>query len=87
MYYAILDKMQMQSFIDWAERNGINKIIEPDDLSKDSAVNLIMMFEQIYQAKKNEIFISMQFGDSQSELIYEKISRLCNKFTKVTKVQ
>ncbi len=52
VYYAILDKMQMQSFIDWAERNGINKIIEPDDLSKDSAVNLIMMFEQIYQAKK-----------------------------------
>lgn len=80
VYYAILDKMQMQSFIDWAERNGINKITEPDDLSKDSAVNLINMFEQIYQAKKNEIFISMQFGDSQSELIYEKITRAIEKF-------
>ena len=80
VYYTILDKMQMQSFIDWAERNGINKIIEPDDLSKDSAVNLIMMFEQIYQAKKNEIFISMQFGDSQSELIYEKITRAIERF-------
>lgn len=80
VYYTILDKMQMQSFIDWAERNGINKIIEPDDLSKDSVVNLIMMFEQIYQAKKNEIFISMQFGDSQSELIYEKITRAIERF-------
>lgn len=80
VYYAILDKMQMQSFIDWAERNGINKITNPDDLSKDSAANLIMMFEQIYQAKKNEIFISMQFGDSQSELIYEKITRAIEKF-------
>lgn len=80
VYYAILDKMQMQSFIDWAKRNGINKITEPDDLSKDSAVNLINMFEQIYQAKKNEIFISMQFGDSQSELIYEKITRAIEKF-------
>lgn len=80
VYYTILDKMQMQSFIDWAERNGINKIIEPDDLSKDSAVNLIMMFEQIYQAKKNEIFISMQFEDSQSELIYEKITRAIERF-------
>ncbi len=80
VYYTILDKMQMQSFIDWAERNGINKIIEPDDLSKDSAVNLIMMFEQIYQAKKNEIFISMQFGNSQSELIYEKITRAIERF-------
>ena len=80
VYYAILDKMQMQSFIDWAERNGINKITEPDDLSKDSATNLINMFEQIYQAKKNQIFISMQFGDSQSELIYEKITRAIEKF-------
>ena len=41
VYYAILDKMQMQSFIDWAERNGINKITEPDDLSKDSAVTCL----------------------------------------------
>lgn len=80
VYYSILDKIQMQSFIDWAERNGINKIAEPDDLSKDSATNLINMFEQIYQAKKNEIFISMQFGDSQSELIYEKITRAIEKF-------
>lgn len=80
VYYTILDKMQMQAFIDWAERNGINKVTEPDDLSKDSATNLIMMFEQIYQAKKNEIFISMQFGDSQSELIYEKITRAIEKF-------
>lgn len=80
VYYAILDKAQMQSFVDWAERNGINKITEPDDLSKDAPANLIKMFEQIYQAKKNEIFISMQFGDSQSELIYEKIVRAVEKF-------
>lgn len=80
VYYAILDNVQMQSFIDWAERNGINKIIEPDDLSKDAPSNLIKMFEQIYQAKKNEIFISMQFGDSQSELIYEKIVRAVENF-------
>lgn len=80
VYYAILDKAQMQSFIDWAERNGINKIIEPDDLSKDAPANLIKTFEQIYQAKKNEIFISMQFGDSQSELIYEKIVRAVEQF-------
>lgn len=80
VYYCILDKVQMQSFIDWADRNGINKITEPDDLSKDAPANLIKMFEQIYQAKKNEIFISMQFGDSQSELIYEKIVRAVEKF-------
>lgn len=80
VYYAILDKAQMQSFIDWAERNGINKITEPDDLSKDAPANLIKMFEQIYRTKKNEIFISMQFGDSQSELIYEKIVRAVEMF-------
>lgn len=80
VYYCILDRVQMQSFIGWAQRNGINKIVGPDDLSKDAPKNLIKMFEQIYQAKKNEIFISMQFGDSQSELIYEKIVRAVEKF-------
>lgn len=80
VYYALLDKMQLHSFIKWTVQNGINKIIAPDDMSKDSSENLINMFEQIYQAKKNEIFISMQFGDSQSELIYEKIVRAIEIF-------
>lgn len=38
------------------------------------------MFEQIYQSKKNEVFVSMQFGDSQSELIFEKIIRAIELF-------
>ena len=38
------------------------------------------MFEQIFQSKKNEVFVSMQFGDSQSELIYEKIVRAIEQF-------
>lgn len=73
VYYSLLDKGQLYSFIEWSKQNGINNIIEPDDLSKDASKNLITMFDQIHQAKKNEIFISMQFGDSQSELIFEKI--------------
>lgn len=75
VYYAILDKAQLKSFVQWAKINGINQIVNPDDLSPDSSQNLIDMFEQIYQSKKNEVFVSMQFGDSQSELIYEKIMR------------
>ena len=82
VYYALLDKMQLNAFVKWAKYNGINKIVEPDDLSKDSALNLINMFEQIYQAKKNEVFVSMQFGDSQSELIYEKTIRAIEIFNK-----
>lgn len=85
VYYSLLDKAQLQAFIHWAVRNGINKVNEPDDLSKDSAENLIKMFEQIFQSKKNEVFVSMQFGDSQSELIYEKIVRAIEQFnTKYT---
>ena len=85
VYYSLLDKTQLQAFIQWAVRNGINKVNEPDDLSKDSAENLIKMFEQIFQSKKNEVFVSMQFGDSQSELIYEKIVRAIEQFnTKYT---
>ena len=85
VYYSLLDKAQLQAFIHWAVRNGINKVNEPDDLSKDSAENLIKMFEQIFQSKKNEVFVSMQFVDSQSELIYEKIVRAIEQFnTKYT---
>ncbi len=85
VYYSLLDKAQLQAFIHWAVHNGINKVNEPDDLSKDSAENLIKMFEQIFQSKKNEVFVSMQFGDSQSELIYEKIVRAIEQFnTKYT---
>lgn len=80
VYYALLDKNRLKSFVNWAMQNGITKIIEPDDLSKNASNNLVEMFEQIHQAKANEIFISMQFGDSQSELIYEKIVRAIESF-------
>lgn len=80
VYYALLDRNKLKSFVNWAMQNGITKIIEPDDLSKGSSNDLVEMFEQIHQAKVNEIFISMQFGDSQSELIYEKIVRAIEKF-------
>lgn len=80
VYYALLDEAQLNAFIKWAQMNGINQIVNPDDLSVDSSSNLINMFEQIYQSKKNEVFVSMQFGDSQSELIYEKVIRAIELF-------
>lgn len=80
VYYSILNKSQLETFVDWAERNGINKITSSGELSKSAALDMIRMFEGIYQAKKNRVFVSMQFGDSQSELIYEKIGRAIDKF-------
>lgn len=80
VYYALLDKNQLKSFVYWAKQNGINKIVDSDDMSDDGSENLVNMFDRIHQSKKNEIFISMQFGDSQSELIYEKIVRAIEKF-------
>lgn len=80
VFYALLDKNRLKSFVHWANQNGINKIIEADDLSDDGSENLVNMFERIHQVKRNEIFISMQFGDSQSELIYEKIVRAVETF-------
>lgn len=85
VHYSLLDNGQLESFVSWSKQNGINKITAPDDLSKDSSSNLIAMFDQIHQAKKNEIFISMQFGDSQSELIFEKIVRAIEKFNSLHK--
>lgn len=80
VFYALLDKNRLKSFVYWVNQNGINKIIEADDLSDDGSENLVNMFERIHQVKRNEIFISMQFGDSQSELIYEKIVRAVETF-------
>ncbi len=80
VFYALLDKNRLKSFVYWAKQNGINKIVDADDLSDDGSENLVNMFERIHQAKRNEIFISMQFGDSQSELIYEKIVRAIEVF-------
>lgn len=80
VYYTLLDKARLQAFIHWIVRNGINKIKEADDMSNDSAENLIQMFEQIFQSKKNEVFVSMKFGDSQSELIFEKVVRAIELF-------
>ncbi len=80
VYYSLLDTAQLNSFVSWAIKNGVNKVTEADDLSMDASDNLIKMFEQIFQSKKNEIFISMQFGDAQSELIYEKIVRAIETF-------
>lgn len=85
VHYSLLDKGQLDSFISWSKQNGINKITKPDDLSKDASLNLITMFNQIHQSKKNEIFISMQFGDSQSELIFEKIVRAIDTFNSLHK--
>jgi len=80
VFYALLDKNRLKSFVYWAKQNGINKIVDADDLSDNGSENLVNMFERIHQAKRNEIFISMQFGDSQSELIYEKIVRAIEAF-------
>lgn len=85
VHYSLLDNGQLESFVSWSKQNGINKITAPDDLSKDASSNLIAMFDQIHKAKKNEIFISMQFGDSQSELIFEKIVRAIEKFNSLHK--
>lgn len=85
VHYSLLDKGQLDSFISWSKKNGITRIMEPDDLSKDASVNLITMFNQIHQSKKNKIFISMQFGDSQSELIFEKIVRAIERFNSLHK--
>jgi hypothetical protein len=80
VYYKMLDKLIFISFVDWIKQNGINKITTVDDLPIHSSDALIDMFEEIYKAKRNEIFISMQFGDDQSEMIYEKIIQTIKKF-------
>ena len=80
VYYALLNRHQLEAFVSWAKKNGINKLKESGEFNKDAANDLVEMFEQIYQTKKNNIFISMKFNDDQSELIYIKIEEAIEKF-------
>ena len=83
VYYALLNKHQLEAFVSWAKKNGINKLKESGEFNKDAANDLVEMYEQIYQTKKNNIFISMQFNDDQSELIYVKIEEAIAKFNRI----
>jgi len=82
VFYKLLDESKFNSFVDWVLRNGINKIPVNDELPTHDANSLINLFERVYEAKRKEIFISMKFEDTQSELIYEKVKQTIEEFNK-----
>lgn len=82
VYFKLFDDNKFNDFVKWIIRNGINKIPVEDYLPSHNAVSLISLFERVYEAKGKEIFISMQFNDPQSEMIYEKIVQTIDKFNK-----
>lgn len=79
VYFGLIDKYKQDYFIRWVSKNGINKIGH-ENISKMTSLSFVEMFEKVYQTKKSQVFISMQFGDPQSELIYEKIIRAIEAF-------
>lgn len=81
VYYGLKDSAKQHFFIQWAEKNGINRISQ-DNVSRSTALSFVDMFDKVYQTKKSEVFISMQFNDPQSELIYEKIVRAIETYNK-----
>lgn len=83
VYYGLVDAIKQQFFIQWADKNGINKIAQ-DNVSRSTALSFVEMFDKVYQTKKSEVFVSMQFHDPQSELIYEKIVRAIETFNRET---
>lgn len=80
VYYKLLDEVKFKSFFNWVIRNGINKIPVEEYLPTHNAESLIGLFERVVEAKGKEIFISMQFGDPQSEMIYEKVRQAIERF-------
>jgi len=82
VYYKLLDESKFNSFVDWVLGNGINKIPVNDELPTHDTNSLINLFERVYEAKRKEIFISMKFEDTQSELIYEKVKQTIEEFNK-----
>lgn len=82
VYYKLLDENKFITFIDWIIKNGINRISQTDYLPTHNAKSLITLFERVYESKGKEVFISMQFGDPQSEMIYEKVVQTIERFNK-----
>ncbi len=80
VYYHMYDNKMFEDFVNWVMRNGINNIPVNDILPSHKASSLISLFERVYESSRKKIFISMQFGDSQSEMIYEKIVQTIIKY-------
>lgn len=80
VYFKLFDENKYVSFVEWIIKNGINKIPVEDYLPTHSAESLIALFNRVYEAKGREVFISMQFNDPQSEMIYEKVVQTIEKF-------
>lgn len=80
VYFKLFNEHRFLTFVDWITNNGINRIPVEDYMPTHNAKSLIALFERVYEAKGREIFISMQFGDPQSEMIYEKIVQTIEKF-------
>lgn len=80
VYYRLLDNHKFTSFVDWVIKNGINRIPVTDYIPTHNEKSLITLFERVYESKGKEVFVSMQFGDPQSEMIYEKIVQTIERF-------
>jgi hypothetical protein len=80
VYYHMYDNKMFEDFVNWVMRNGINNIPVNDILPSHKAYSLILLFERVYESSRKKIFISMQFGDPQSEMIYEKIVQTIVKY-------
>lgn len=80
VYFKLLDETKFASFMDWIIKNGINKIPVEDYIPTHNAQSLIALFNRVFEAKGREIFISMQFNDPQSEMIYEKVVQTIERF-------
>jgi len=82
VFYKLLDESKFNSFVDWVFRNKINEISVNDELPTNNDNSLIDLFEKVYEAKRKEVFISMKFGDNQSEMIYEKVIQTIEKYNR-----
>lgn len=80
VYYRLSSISKFNNFIDWIRKTNYHTIITQEDSPKQNSEDLMTLFESIYEMNKREVFISMQFGDPQSEMIYEKILQIIEKF-------
>jgi len=78
LYYELQKHPSGKSFVRWVIENHLY-LIEDTNIDKDLQPDFIQIFDKILESKKHTIFVSMQYGKTETEEHYTTIERVCRE--------
>lgn len=78
LYYEIQNSPASKSFVRWLLDNQLH-LIESASVSHRLRPDFIQIFDKILASRKRTIFVSMKFGEPQTENHYKIIERVCGE--------